>query len=135
MLGFGYNLCNTNYTQQLKWSKTQTLQHRHWTMRFTMLYKITTGQACVSCSDLKLQPASGRRSHRSLQYQHFSYHMDYRSNTFPRTVKDWNKLYPQMQFCPSPMAPSSRRCHPPPNKFQNFPPLPVSLSTLCNTLK
>ena len=42
---------------------------------------------------------------------------------------------PQMQFCPSPMAPSSRRCHPPPNKFQNFSPLPVSLSTLCNTLK
>ena len=32
------------------------------------------------------------RSHHSLQYQHFSCRTDYRSNTFPRTVKDWNEL-------------------------------------------
>ena len=75
--------------QQLKWS---TLQHRHGTIRLTMLYKITTGQACVRCPDLKLQPASGRRSRHSLQYQCFSCRTDYRSNTFPHTVRDWNKL-------------------------------------------
>ena len=27
---------------------------------------------------------------------------------------------PQIQFCPPPLAPSSRRCHPPPSKSKNF---------------
>ena len=54
---------------------------------------------------------------------------------------------PQMQFCPPRLAPSSQRCHPPPNKFQNsssfslsfsflfFSFLPVSILMLHNILK
>ena len=104
--------------QQLKWS---TLQHRRRTIRLTMLYKITTGQACVRCPDLKLQPAGGRRSHHSLQYQRFSCRTDYRSNTISPAQSETGTNSPQMcTVLPPPLTPSSRRCHPRPNKFQHF---------------
>ena len=103
---------------QLKWS---TLQHRRRTIRLTMLYKITTGQACVRCPDLKLQPAGGRRSHHSLQYQRFSCRTDYRSNTISPAQSETGTNSPQMcTVLPPPLTPSSRRCHPRPNKFQHF---------------
>ena len=46
---------------------------------------------------------------------------------------------PGMQFYPPPLAPSSRRCHPPANKFQDFFGFPCvdhyQLVTLRSTLK
>ena len=62
-----------------KWS---TLKHKRRTVRLTILYKITTGKACVRCPDQKFQPASGRRSRHSLRYECFRCRVDYRSSTF-----------------------------------------------------
>ena len=66
------------------------------TIRPTMLYKITTGQACTRRPDLKLQSASGRRSHHSLQYQRFTElpHRLQKQHLLPRTVRDWNEPPP-----------------------------------------
>ena len=92
-----------------------------------MLYKITTGQACVRCPDLKIQRASGRRiSRHSLQYQRFSCRTDYRSNTFPTTVKDWNELALDAVLSPI-LCTFKSKVSPPPNKFEHFFFLPVTL--------
>ena len=121
--------------QQLKLS---TLQHRRRTIGLTMLYKITTGQACARCLDLKLQPASGRRSRHSLQYQRFSCRTDYRSNTFfPRSVRDRNDPPPPHEVPPPlPWPLQVKGAIPLPVKSETlFLYLRVSLLTLRNTLK
>ncbi|XP_076462125.1 uncharacterized protein LOC143294633 [Babylonia areolata] len=92
----------SSVTDMLTLLEWPVLQRRRRCARLAMLHKVLNDQACVSCTDLKRQPQSGRRSNHNQQLQRFLCRTDYRKYSFfPRTVVDWNSLPADVVKAPS----------------------------------
>ena len=75
-----------------------------------MVYKITIGQACVRCPDLKLQVEEEAATASSTNASAAAQTTEATPSSSAQSGTGTNS--PRMQLCPPHLAPSSRRCHP-----------------------
>ena len=99
------------------------------------LYKVTTGQVCVRCPDLKLQAEEEAATVSSTNASAAAQTTEATPSSSAQSGTGTN--FRRMQFCPPPpLAPSSRRCHPLPiNSKHVFCLYHYHLSALRSTLK
>ncbi len=81
------------------WISLETRRHH---TRLTMMYKMTNGLAAVQYQQYITQVERASRHTGSHCFQTLHSHTDYHRNSyFPRTVREWNNLPPDIAKAPS----------------------------------
>ena len=84
--------CVTSMIQDLQWDRLEDCRH---TSRLQMLFKIKHGLVDVD-KELYLKQSDSRTRGFSRFFQEHTASEVYYNSLFPRTIRDWNKLPPQV---------------------------------------
>ena len=88
--------------EKLKWG---SLENRRKDARLTMMYKIDRELVAIRKENRLIPPLRRSRNTHSRSYQHHACRIDTRKMSFfPRTVRDWNLLPPDIVELDTPEA-------------------------------
>ena len=84
----------TDMLSKLGWPDLAT---RRKDIRLTLFYKIVHGDIAIPTTDILIEADTRTRSQHQYKYRHISTNVDsYKFSYFPRTIRDWNDLTPEV---------------------------------------